>query len=552
MAANGTRVETPTSIEYKTARLEPKYRALSQEMAIAAGARELAASGSPYATPINGIGGSVPAGLGFTFGDSWARTQRGVMEFSMPSGQVDNINMAYRYVCENAFVAKAIKLKTLFITKGLSNQTGDDVVDGFLDQVRTKLAMDAIHHQAVFLYNTAGIVPIILPDKNDPLDWIELWDPRYVRIQRQFGKITMWVVADPRMKAAAADPNGIADPRNKNYWDALPKSWKKQLQTNQKNPNGDLLITLDPESYICIDARDMPFDRQMGGFDGTPLQPYFASCDQYRMLMAADFASAFLSKNLLALVSVGDPQAEGELYLRPDDGVLSMLQSAITNPNQAQWLFVDPTFNVRYITPDPNTFDNKKYNEPKEALKNLLPSPFWYNDGGGSFAAATIEMKQLEEEVEACQNVFDDKFWTPIYQRAAEGRTRIANSKIKPPKHDRSALRDRIQDLTAKSALFANGGLDIKTLIAEHGYDPDVIKQRLESQQADVKKGIYMPSFEANQGIVSTKTYAIPKLQAQQAPPPKPTAPNGGRPAVSTSTPKAETTGARAPRSSGK
>jgi hypothetical protein len=249
---------------------------------------------------------------------------------------------------------------------------------------------------------------------------------------------------------------------------------------------------------------------------------------------------------------VGDPKAEGkDLYVRPDDTVLQMLQNTFQNPNQAQWVYGDPTLNIRYITPNMDALSNAKYAEAKEHLKNLLPSPFWYNDGGGSFAAATVEMKQLEQEVEVCQSVFDDAFWKPIYNRAAQGRTRIAAKKIKAPTHDRNALKDRIADLQAKSTLYSNGGLDIKTLMAEHGYDPDTITQKLKDQQEETKKGVFMPAFEGKQGIVATKTYGINKLTTA-TPSQKGQGGAGGRPAVSGSKPQAATNQARTPRPGGK
>lgn len=544
LAANGSRIETPASIFGRTERLQPAYRSLNSQMADTL--RETAATSPSYATPMVGIGGSRPGGLGFAFGDSWARTQRGGMEFSLPSGQVDTINMSLRYAFENVFVNKAMRLKTLFTTKGISNQTSDDVSNDFFDQVHRKLFLRQTFRKAVWMYYTVGIVPIIMSEPDEPLAYVELLDPRMVRYQRAFGKTTMYMVADAKMLAAAADPDGRNDPRNRDLWNVLPKSWKPQLRdARSKTVSGEALIKLKDGSYTLLENRYNSLDRSNGLFDGTPLQGYFSACEQYRMLMAGDFATAFLAKNIIALVSVGDPKAEGpDLYLRPDDNVLLGLQNTLQNPNQAMWVYADSTFNVRYITPGPEAFDNKKYSESKEHLKNLLPSPLWYNEAGGSFADATVEMQALDEESNACQNDFNDNFWQPIHERAAEGRPRIAAKHVGPPVYDRSALTDRVADIKSKNELHANGGLSMRTLIEAHGINYDTERQRLLDEKPDAKAGVFMPAFEQKQGIVAAKTYAIDKTAGA-----KQDGGKGGRPATGTR-PQTESTTRRTPRPS--
>jgi hypothetical protein len=544
LAANGTLIETPGSIYNRTANIQPRYLAMSADR------REYAAA-SAYATPLtnSGIGGSRPNGLGFTFGDSWDRTQRGIMEFSLPVGQVDTINMAMRFSCENSFVAKALRLKTIFTTKGVQNQTGDDDANAHFDRVLRQLHLLNIFRQAVYMYYSIGLVPIVLPEPGQPLNWIQIWDPRAVRIERAYGKTFMYIVPDDRMNAAKNDRNGTKDVRNKAYWDAMPTKWRSQLMNpaSMSSVNGMKVLTLAPDSYIVIENRYNAFDRTPNMFDGSPLYPYFEACETYRMLMAGDFATAFLMKNIIALVSVGDPKLEGkDLYIRPDAQVLQMLEGTFQNPNKAQWVYGDPTLNVRYITPDPNVLANGKFAECKEQLKNLLPGPFWASEGGASFADATVEMQQLEEEAVTCQNTFDDQFWPIVYERASEGKA-VAKKHTKPPIYDRSALRDRVADLAAKGNLFNSGGLAIKSLMEAHGYDPDVETQRLRDQQPDVKAGIYKPSFEQKQGIVASTTYGINK---PQAPPTKGQGGKGGRPNVPGGKPQAASGHARPPRPS--
>lgn len=459
--------------------------------------KELAAD---YAAP---IAGSAPNGLGFNFGDSWRRTGRGVMEFNLPSGQKSVINESMRWAAENVFVGKAMRLKTDFTCKGLRNATGDDDTDKQLDFLMRKLNLPRVYRLAVWLYYTAGLVPILFNEPGDPLTFAQILDPRQVRLQEWYGKKFMYLEPDRHMIDAISDREGRSSKFNKDYWDAMPHRWRDQivkyLEKNGNTAEG-LLIRLTPGSYTVIENRVTTISRMPTDWDGAPLQPYFAACQQYRQLMAGDFAAGFLAKNLIALASVGDPKSEGDNYLRPDGTVLAQLQSALQNPNQAMWLYGDPTFNIRYITPDVDTFASSKYDEVRGQLQELLPNCFWSGEDG-SFANSATSLMALQDEVDACNEAFDEYFWRAIFGRAADGNPRLAKKVAKPPQHDRNALRDKFQELTAKSALYSNGGLDIRTLIEEHGYDWDAILARLKDQQALVKKGYFMPAFESKQGI---------------------------------------------------
>lgn len=536
-APNGSLMETQSSIERRTAAMVSVNALLGGNM--------MSETAAAYAMPQTG---SMPNGLGYNFGDSWRRTQRGTMEFNLPAGQNETINMAFRYAMENVFVGKALRIRTHFTCKGVQNAGPNDETNTFFDGILKNLSLEDVYRKAVWLYNMAGLVPILISEPGKPLDYLEIVDPRMVRVQRSFGKLKMWLIPDARMLAAARDPKGTQHPSNKFYWDAMPDYWKAQLKTIiQKGiPGSDNLIDLKDDTYIVIENRDNPFDRTFGAFDGIPLQPYFAACEQYRMLMSGDFAAAFLAKNLIALVSVGDPKAEGkELYQRPDDTTLMNLQASFQNPNQAQWSFVDPTLNIRYITPDKDVFASEKYEEPKEQLKNLLPSPFWYNDGSGSFAGSTTEMTSLQEDCESCNDTMDRNFWEPIYERASYGKPRIAKKDIRAPKHDTNALKDPKALQESNSGLYANGGLSVRSLIESHGYDFDVEKARKEAEKSDVKKGTWTPAFEQKQGIVANKTYGIkPPAGAGKS------GGKGGRKKKAGSKPQAESKGRRTPRPS--
>lgn len=503
LAPNGSRILRPS--DFNSGEYAPQSRSIAVRPAdfLPSEKEEAAAYAAPQI-------GSSPVGLGYTFTDAWKRTGRGTMEFMLPMGQTATINNALRCARENVFVGKAMRLKTDFTCKGLRNATADDTVNSFLDNVIRKLTLRKIYRNAVWLYYTAGLVPILFPEPDQSMSFAQIIDPRFVKVQEWYGKKFMYLKPDRRMIDAVNDKNGTSSIFNRDYYNAMPASWRKQIADYQKaNPlqrknfADDFYIRLTPGSYTVIQNRDGgQFSVTPESWDGCPLQPYFSACEQYRMLMQGDFASAFLAKNLIALVSIGDPKAEGAGYLRPDDTVLSSLQGAFQNANDAMWVYGDPTINVRYITPETDTFSSDKYDEARSLLRELLPSCFWYGEDG-SFANSQTSMKFLQEEVDACNQAFDEDFWRPIFERASDANTRVAKGKAKPPLHDHNALKDDFQYLQAQSGLYSNGGLDLRTLVELHGHDWEGVVARLKEQQALVKKGVLVPAYEGKQGIVT-------------------------------------------------
>lgn len=574
-APNNTLIRSPLSVQRSTQILSMADIA----MQVAHARKEIA---SDYVAPILG---TQPGGLGFTFGDTWRRTQHQTMEFQMPTTQVDIMNTSFRLAVDNVFIGKAMKIKTDFTCKNLRNKTPNAPINKFFDSVIKSLRLQNLYRKAVWMYYTLGMVVLLMPPANESLSWVELLDPRMCRVFEAFGKKVVYIVPDERMLNAVRDKDGKANRLNKDFYDMMPLSWRTQLaaalkqQPNyipavQGNRPGEILIRLDPGSFLVMENRLNSFSRYSNGFDGAPLQKYFAAAEQHRMLMAGDFASAFVAKNLLALVSIGDPDAEGENYQRPDTPTLTNLAAAFGTPNSAQYMFGDPTFNVRYITPDPDTYSFEKYRMPWEMMKNLLPSAFWWNDGQGAYASSVNELKWFRDEIDATNDDFDRNFWIPLFERAAQSTSlHVSVENLRAPMHDKNSLTDDATLLAQANMIYGNGGMSVHALLETFGYDYDTTRQEKLDELKDVHADIWVPAFESKQGITGEVNYDMTavqtKAETENAPPPVPGAgkPGGnsksskpspsarpaGRPSVPGSKPQAERPGgARTPRKAGK
>jgi hypothetical protein len=518
LAPNGRPVLSTQDVERTQYKIVTALDLLKSTGALDRNAFRETASDTPYSMPVSG---NAPNGFGFAFGDSFQRTQRGVMEFSMPLGQSDVMDYAMKVAFENPFVAKALRIKTQFTCKAVANTNSNKTGNTFFAKQNRALNLIKLFNQGVWMYYTTGCVTYMLPEPGDPFTWMDILDPRMVRTIRAFGKVVSFLVPDKSMINAVKDPKGNSSPLNAVYLQMMPASWVAQIASAlQSNPGynpdairagGEILIRLTPGAYITIDNRFNPIERGSGSYDGIPLQPYFSAAEDFRMKLAGDFAAAFVAKNLIALVTIGDPEAEADNYQRPDAQALQSLANSVNTVNKATWFFGDPTTKFQYITPDPAIFGIEKFANSLSILKNLLPSPFWYNDGGGSFAAGTIEIKWLREEVQAANEEFDREFWTPVYERLSGEKSApyIPDKFVVPPQHDRNSLVDDAMLLSKDMGLYNAGALSVQSLLESQGRDFDVELARLREQKKIIHEDVFMPAFEQKQGIAAAIEYGI-------------------------------------------
>jgi hypothetical protein len=112
---------------------------------------------------------------------------------------------------------------------------------------------------------------------------------------------------------------------------------------------------------------------------------------------------------------------------------------------------------------------------------------------------------------------------------------------------------DEATDLANKTTLYNNGALDVFSLMEAHGYDPDVIIERLRAQQKLAGEKIFVPAFEQKQGITAEVVYDLSADNEQWMPDKNQSTDaqaNGGRPQQTGSKPQAEAQTGRQPRPS--
>lgn len=443
-----------------------------------------------------------------------------VADLNIPRAPEAMIQLALRYAMENPFVGKAARVKTDFTCKDFTHRTQQPSVKNFYDDYAIKLRLRQLLPRIVWSLYTVGVSPIYWGGEDGgPIQFLNLINPLACKFKEILGRKMLYLKIDTAMMDAMRDPEGKQKAENKDLYDAMPNYWKKQIKEQMDDGQGKGFIKLEEGSYTVIENRYCGYSRAINTLDGVPLQPAFDALQRYRLLSAGDFAVAWNVKNMLTLISEGDPKAPPKDQVPLDQNRLNKLMAQFMNPDYALTVFCDPTTEVRYVVPPLEVFDPKKYAQVEREILTVmnLPSYMWDTTGNGTFGAAVAETQFLVQEVEHIRMILREDFFRPLYSRirAGDSRARFAESKICLPEFDKSSLRDQTMWLQNVQNLHNTGLLSVHTTLSENGFDPEwEIEQKKKEQKelgntspdaVELNNTPMKPLYEASQGSTQPK-----------------------------------------------
>lgn len=423
-------------------------------------------------------GGSVPntsVGINPRFAKRYP-----VSDMNVPHNPMAVIQLSLRYAMENPFCAKALRVKADFTCKDFKHKTHNSSAKKFYDEYARKLQLRTALHKIVWNLYATGLCPVYwggegINGPTGPITYMQVLNPASVHMEEVLGRMKMWIKMTPAMVQAVQDPEGKNNPRNSDQYASMPAYWIDQIKAAIARGDGQGLIALQEGSYTVIDYRYTPYNRSENTLDGVPLQGAFDALQRYRLLAAGDFAVAWNVKNMLTLISEGDPKDDPKDYKPADNVRLSKLYQQFSHPDQALTIFCDPTTNVRYIVPPLEVFDPIKYKQVEKEIKEVLnlPSFMWANEGNGTYGAAQAEVQLLRQEIQSVRMLLEDQFFYPLYKRLRDGasRPKFAEDAIPMPTFDQNSLRDDALWLSANQENYARGTLSMETLCEIFGWD---------------------------------------------------------------------------------
>ena len=416
------------------------------------------------------------------------RDTRGLMTLSLEHAQ------------GNYIVSRALRVKRNFALREMQF-LGSTTTRNFYQKEFKRLQVRKILSYAFRYYWSTGRVVVYWGDER-PIKSLALLDPRYIIVKRVLGQSKVFLLPDPRWKTILENANEMSPELNleakflKKY---LPRYWIKSIVAGEPIP-------LKDDSYALIENDLELFSiRGVDAPSNVPLQPIFPNLAIIDMMTAGDFSVAWMIKYMIALVSIGDPKAEGANYTRPDQTELNKLQSWMQRPDYSIYAYVDPTVDVRFIAPDPKLFNDKKYLHHVEAVEWVMGVPPVFSRSDGSFASSSMSIKPFREEIEYARLDMEEQFFSKLFPQMREGYTdRKSGGKDPDISWDVDCLKDDrvlIDELTAK---YDRGGVSVRSLVSGKAESFDVeIKRKLE--ELDLMKkhdGILEPAYDPAHGTM--------------------------------------------------
>lgn len=417
------------------------------------------------------------------------RDTRGLMTLSLEHAQ------------DNYIVSRALRVKRNFALRQLQFLGSSTTRDFYTSEFK-RLKIRKILSHAFRYYWATGRVVVYWGDER-PIQRMALLDPRFIIVKRILGMDKVFVLPDPRWKAILerGDANEIEPTRAaeaKFLRKYLPRYWINYILKGQPIP-------LKDNSYALIENDLELFSiRGVEAPSNVPLQPIFPNLAIIDMMTAGDFSVAWMVKFMIALVSIGDPKAEGANYTRPDQTELNKLQAWMQRPDYSIYAYVDPTVDVRFVAPDPKLFTEKKYIHHVEAVEWVMGVPPVFSRSDGNFASSSMSIKPFREEIEYARMDMEEQFFAKLFPEMREGVTaRKSGNKDPGVSWDVDCLKDDrvlVDELTAK---YDRGAVSVRSLLNGKAEDFDTeYKRKLEELGIEAKNpGVFHPMYDASHGV---------------------------------------------------
>jgi hypothetical protein len=442
-------------------------------------------------------------------------------DITAPKDPTSVLNAAIRYTQESPFVAKAARTKTEFSMSPLVHNGANVKANEFYDDQIDRLNLDWWIPKILFSVFSVGICVVWWGgEETRQIQNLEIFDPRTCQIIYNFGKPSLFLKIDEDMRNAALDPEGKINIKNKIKFQSMPRYWVDQIIEQRNRGEGNGYIQIQDGSFSVIDNRLMTFSRAKGAFDGLPLQPAFEPLQRYRLLAAGDYATAWNLKNMITLISEGDPKAEGREWRPISTARLNNLQATFQRADTNYVVYCDPTTKVEFVIPPvKDIFTTEKYAQVEKEIKEILglPSFMWISEQGSNYSNAINEMKSFRV---ACRFVWDyvikPQFFKPFYIRLREGAPRpgFQTKDIPYPAFNDRELQDDVNFMKQRADLYSRGVWSAQDLVESAGGDFAKIIQQKKDELANygpsdsdvvLNDTLLRPLYEPSQGNIQPK-----------------------------------------------
>lgn len=464
-----------------------------------------------------------------------------ISELNLPRDVEGVMNLSMRYAEDNYMVSTGVRIKKNFALKDMTI-TGTSTAKEHYQSEYDRLNVRKLLNNVFRYYWITGRVVVYWGEER-PIKRCTIIDPRFIRVQSFLGEQYVFLKPDPRWRTILQQGGGgLTDQKLEKAFllRNLPAWWIPYIMADE-------YIPLKPETYALIENDLSLFaTRGIHTVGGTPLSAAFVELSIHRMLLAGDFSVAWMMKNMIGLVSIGDPEHE-QNFQRSDTRELSKLQQAFQRPDYAMWAYVDPTVQIRYVTPDPDLLKGERYRESSAHIERVLAIPAVFSANGGKsgdFASDSLELKCFREEIQFGRDDVKAQLFGKLNPILREGHTkRNAGTKNPGIEFDNDCLVDDRILMEMLNGKFDRGAVSIQSLLEGKHQDIETERERKGLEEAEVKAAFWAPAYDVSHG------YPGPVGPPQHGPT-SGDGGTGGRPTTTGKPTNEKTTGSQQPRPS--
>lgn len=402
-----------------------------------------------------------------------------ISELNKPRDIAGIMNLSMQYSEDNFIVARTIKVKKNFATREMTLLGLPTARDFFQAEFKRLKIRQWLGH--IFRYYWIVGRVCVYWGSARPIEGICLLDPRNIIVRRFLTKTHVFLRPDPRWVSILQGGGIMGGLEYKFLMKNLPKYWIPFIKANEEIPLKDEEFALVENDLSLFSTRGFASNT----IHGVPLSAAFDALQTTKMLMSGDFSTAWLIKNVIALVSIGDPEKEKD-YSPPDQIALQKLAAAFVRPEFAMMAFVDPTVNIRYVYPDPKNLDGAKYTEFNKQIEYIMGVPGVFTSMSGDFASASLSLKPFREDIHVGRLDIIESFLDKIMPEMREGYTNRKTGGSKAEvlvEFDTDCLKDDKQVQDELNGKWDRGAISNRSLLEGRSRDFDTELKRKQDEK---------------------------------------------------------------------
>jgi len=252
--------------------------------------------------------------------------------------------------------------------------------------------------------------------ENGELEYVRFYNPAMTRIDRIHS--TLWIKPTDELSndIKGANEKDIQEYLARNNGSSL-KKWVEYI----RDPGKATSISYKYHGYIPLKNDDGEYwllfhgdgDKDQWAYSPVTMLSIFGDIDLLQLLIDGDWSTAFLMKNVITKVTVGESVTSGPMAGSKKNWAtkkdLENIQAHMEKPGKVQIVYGNHTLNIEYVIPDPAVYAPEKY----EAVIDRI---CWYfgigpyamlgaNRRGGSYSMAVWNVQGIRTDAESKRSV---------------------------------------------------------------------------------------------------------------------------------------------------